>query len=198
MSRQSISAGSPPGGHRPPANPRVAATTPPSDFLFSVGRALGVVVVTVHGTLDTSGCAHLEHVLEDLIDNQGNLKVVVDLLDLTRVEEGGWAVFEGAAASAATRGGELILADPCDALHRALDATDLASAVSVTGRFRPRRRRQASSAGEGAPRRREGSGQPPGQEGRVPPIVAMTRLSRGNPSNNRGGSLFPPTQKARR
>ncbi|MFN2505254.1 MAG: STAS domain-containing protein [Acidimicrobiales bacterium] len=153
MSRQSIPAGFPPGGHGPPASPRVAPTTPPSAFLFSVGRALGVVVVTVHGTLDTSGCAQLEHVLEDLIENQ-NLRVVVDLLDLTRVEEGGWAVFRGAATSASTRGGELILADPCDAVHRALDATGLAPAVSVTRRSTPLRGRCVPSAGEPTPAER--------------------------------------------
>lgn len=148
MSRQSIPARFPPGGRGPLASPRVAPTTPPSAFLFSVGRALGVVVVTVHGTLDTSGCAQLEQVLEDLIDNQGNLRVVVDLRDLTRVDPAGLAVFKGAATSASTRGGELILADPRDAVHRALDATGLAPAVSVTGRSTPLRGRCVPSAGE--------------------------------------------------
>ena len=149
-----MSAAAPSDGHRPPPSPRVAPTTPPSAFRLSVGRAPGLVVVTVHGTLDTSGCAQLEHVLEDLIENQGNLRVVVDLLDLTRVEEGGWAVFRGAATSASTRGGELILADPCDAVHRGLDATGLAPAVRVTGRSTPFRGRSLPSAGERTPAER--------------------------------------------
>lgn len=141
MSRQSIPARFPPGGHGPLASPGGAPATPPSAFLFSVGRALGVVVVTVHGTLDASGCAQLEQVLEDLIDNQGNLRVVVDLLDLSRVDPAGLAVFRGAAASASSRGGELIFADPCDAVRRALEAAGLAPAFSVTGRSTPLRRR---------------------------------------------------------
>jgi anti-anti-sigma factor len=112
------------------------------------------VVVTVHGPLDTSGCGQLEHVLEDLIDNQGNLKVVLDLLDLTRVEDAGLAVFERAAASAARRGGELILADPSDALYRALEARGLRHAVNVTGRPTPLPRRCMPSAGGPSPAER--------------------------------------------
>lgn len=134
MSQHSISAAVASDGHGPLPNPALARTTPRSGFSVAVGRVLGVVVVTVHGTLGASGgCAQLEHVLEDLIDNQGNLAVVVDLQDLTRVDPDGLAVFRSAAASAATLGGDLILADPSDAVHRALDATGLALAVSITG-----------------------------------------------------------------
>lgn len=141
MSQQSISAAAPPDARRPPPKPRVASTTPRAGFSVAIGRALGLVVVTVHGTLDTSTCARFEHVLEDLIDAQGNLAVAVDLRDLTWVDPGGLAVLRGAAVSAAMRGGELILADPCDAVHRALDATGLAPAVSFTGCSTPLRGR---------------------------------------------------------
>lgn len=48
-----------------------------------VGRCQGTVMVTVHGELDPSKVAHLQLLLADLVDNQGNVSVVVDLQDAT-------------------------------------------------------------------------------------------------------------------
>ena len=48
---------------------------------IAVRRALGRVVVTVHGELDGPGATILERVLSDLIEDQGNLDVVLDLTD---------------------------------------------------------------------------------------------------------------------
>jgi hypothetical protein len=44
-----------------------------------VGRYKGTVMVTVHGELDLPKVAHLRLLLTDLIDDQGNVSVVVDL-----------------------------------------------------------------------------------------------------------------------
>ena len=48
-----------------------------------VGRYQGTVMVTVHGELDPPKVAHLRLLLTDLIDDQGNVSVVVDLQDAT-------------------------------------------------------------------------------------------------------------------
>ena len=41
------------------------------------------MVVTVHGELDRQRAAHLDLVLADLIDGQGNLSIIIDLRDVT-------------------------------------------------------------------------------------------------------------------
>lgn len=89
-------------------------------FSIAIGRALGTVVVTVHGDLDELGARHLGSVLADLIDGQGNLAVVVDLQDTVASENGDLSVFATAAAHARRHGGVLSLSDPPDALYRAL------------------------------------------------------------------------------
>lgn len=50
-------------------------------FTIAIGRALGAVVVTVHGELDLPGAGHLESVLTDLINSQDQVNLVVDLHD---------------------------------------------------------------------------------------------------------------------
>ncbi len=44
-----------------------------------ITRALGTVVVTVGGNVDANGCDLLQGILRDLVDDQGNLDVVLDL-----------------------------------------------------------------------------------------------------------------------
>src|SRR5436190_5074888 len=82
--------------------------TPRSKASFAIARALGVVVVTVRGILDAADCVRLEGTLRDLIDNQGNLAVMVDLQELIGLAPGGLDVFRRAAAWAAVHGGELL------------------------------------------------------------------------------------------
>ena len=102
-------------------------------FAFTVSRVSSRVVVTGHGTLDRAGCATLDRVLRDLIDDQGNLAVVVDLGNVTvsRLECAG--VLAEAAASAASRGGELVLVNAPDVVGWALDAARVGGHIAVTG-----------------------------------------------------------------
>ena len=57
------------------------AAAPPhrSGRSIVVRRALGRVVVSVHGELDATRSTILERVLSDLIDGQGNRDVLLDL-----------------------------------------------------------------------------------------------------------------------
>jgi anti-anti-sigma factor len=102
-------------------------------FSFEVSRISGRVVVIGHGTLDSAACPILDRALRDLIDNQGNMVVVVDLADVTVRDLACTSVLLAVAASAADRGGELVLAAPPDAVRWALEAADLRGGIAVTG-----------------------------------------------------------------
>ncbi|MGH9156187.1 MAG: STAS domain-containing protein, partial [Acidimicrobiales bacterium] len=103
-------------------------------------RALGTVVVTVHGDLDGAGAGKLSIVLADLIDGQGNLAVVVDLHDAGASDVGGaLAVFAAAARKAGRRGGALRLSYPPDQVHQALQLQGLDHLLWTTGHHTRRR-----------------------------------------------------------
>jgi hypothetical protein len=57
-------------------NAAPGAESPPG---VVVGRYQGTVMVTVHGELDPPKVAHLQLLLTDLIEGQGNVAVIVDL-----------------------------------------------------------------------------------------------------------------------
>lgn len=76
-----------------------------SKFWFVIGRALGTVVVTLHGDLDRSGAVGLHDALDDLINNQGNMRVAVDLRSLRRIDPSCASLFLAASNWARRRGG---------------------------------------------------------------------------------------------
>lgn len=91
-------------------NGRRALGAPCSPGLsLAIGRALGTVVVTLHGTVDDAGAAVLCSVLRDLIDEQGNLDVVVDLRRVMITDPAGHAVLRQASDWAERHGGRLTL-----------------------------------------------------------------------------------------
>ena len=111
---------------------------PPSSrrrFSFEVSRISGRVVVTAHGTLDSSACPLLDRALRDLIDNQGNMAVVVDLADVTVSDLACTGMLLAAASSAAGRGGELVLAAPPEAVRWALEAAAARGGIALTGQI---------------------------------------------------------------
>ncbi len=92
----------------------------PRALTLAVGRALGTVVVTVHGDLNATTSPQLAEVLRDLIDDQGNLSVVVDARHLTLSQPDGAAALVVAAHWAQRHGGTLAVAHASDPLRRAL------------------------------------------------------------------------------
>lgn len=102
-------------------------------FSFTVSRVSSRVVITGHGTLDQAGCATLDRILRDLIDDQGNLAVVVELGEVTVSRLECAAVLAEATASAARRGGELVVIDAPDVVAWALDAAQTAGHIAFTG-----------------------------------------------------------------
>lgn len=104
-------------------------------FTVAVGRASSTVVVTVRGVLDGKGEGGLRRVLADLIEDQGNLAVVVDLRHLGLGPESDVGVFAWAAHCADRRGGTLVLADPPDEVAASLEAQGLGRAEGGSGRL---------------------------------------------------------------
>lgn len=111
------------------------APSSPRGFWFDVSRVSGRVVVTAHGTFDSSASPTLDRVLRDLIDDQGNMAVVVDLGDVTVADLACTGVLLAAADSAASRGGELIVVAPPEAVGWALAAADARGGFAVTGQI---------------------------------------------------------------
>lgn len=109
--------------------------SPRRDFSFEVRRVAGRVVVTAHGTLDSTACPVLDRALRDLIDDQGNMVVVVDLADVSVSDLECTGVLLASAASAARRGGKLVLAAPPAAVRWAVDAAEARRGLAVTGQI---------------------------------------------------------------
>lgn len=100
---------------------------------MAVGRALGTVVVTVHGNLGPEGSPLLATLLTDLIDGQGNRAVAVDLAQAVVGQEA-LPVFIGAARQADRRGTRLILKALPGEAHAALRSRGLLELVEVQPR----------------------------------------------------------------
>jgi anti-anti-sigma regulatory factor len=58
-----------------------------------IRRADSTIVVTVRGLLDVQTSSMVERVLTDLLEGQGNLRVLVDLSDASIVEEEALSAF---------------------------------------------------------------------------------------------------------
>ncbi|MGH9156921.1 MAG: STAS domain-containing protein [Acidimicrobiales bacterium] len=129
----------------------MTTTTPSARFSIAISRALGTVVVTVHGDLDVPGAGHLSSVLADLIDGQGNLAVMIDLHDASAVDASGVSVLASAAERARRRGGNLSLCDPAEVLYQALQLRGLGALVRTT-RHDGQRRPPSAASGAARPR----------------------------------------------
>ena len=93
---------------------------------ITIGRALGTVVVTLRGSLERDDAETLRAVLKDLIEHQGNLKVVVDLHRLRCLDITGVRVLRVAAGWARSHDASFRLANPPFRLSPALRAAGLA------------------------------------------------------------------------
>ena len=99
---------------------------------------MGVVVVTAHGHLGASEADVLQAVLADLIEGQGNLKVVLDLHDVSGIDRSSLQALVAAVDAAAQLGGELTFADPNETSIKALEAVGLGDAITPARRCSPR------------------------------------------------------------
>lgn len=105
-----------------------------SDPGFSVvfSRALGKVVVHVHGELDATTAPILRVRLVDIIDDQGNRQVVLDLRKVTGVDADGLFVLADALKRMDDYGGELLLSGPTSDVESQLRAVGLEETFGIT------------------------------------------------------------------
>ena len=104
----------------PRPQPEVRSGPPERRLGISFARRSGSVVLRLSGDLDGDTAPALRHGLTDLIDEQGNLSVVVDLGAVARVTSEGADVLRASADRLAAKGGTLSLADPSPLVARAL------------------------------------------------------------------------------
>ena len=103
-----------------------------SDFALVFSRALGKVVVHVHGTLDANTAPALKDRLVDIVDGQGNRQVVLDLRRTTRVDAAGLLVLVDAVKRMDDYGGDLLLSGPTSRVEEQLRAADLEGTFGIT------------------------------------------------------------------
>ncbi len=80
-----------------------------STISIVIRRQLGTVVVIVRGELDALGSELLAAAISDLVDGQGNLDVVVDLVGLAKLAPPTLEAIAAGAHASAQRGGRLRL-----------------------------------------------------------------------------------------
>jgi anti-anti-sigma factor len=114
---------------RPPLRGKPAGASGP--FSVAISRALGMVVVTVHGGLDADGSERLRHLLWELIDQQGNQPVVLDLRDMAVADGADVAVFVEASHCARQHGGRLVVSGSSSLTAQALARAGLTEALDI-------------------------------------------------------------------
>ncbi len=103
-----------------------------SEFSLVFGRALGKVVVSIHGPVDARTAPELRHRLRDLIDGQGNRHVVLDLRWTTLVDPAGLTVLVDAHKRMQRIAGELVLSGPSPEVLNVFRAADLDKIFTLT------------------------------------------------------------------
>lgn len=108
-----------------------AATGYTGEFSLTFSRDNGSVVVGVIGELDCSTADVLGQRLDDLLDDQGNLSVVLDLEDMTFVDSSGLSVFVTAFRHLRERGGDLRFRRPSASTRKVFEITGLNRVLPV-------------------------------------------------------------------
>lgn len=91
------------------------------DVRLAIGRTGGVVIVSVHGYLGGDSDGGVEHVLRDLICEQGNLHVVIDVKGLTGADTKGASVLMEACRVARRCGATVSVRNASEAVRRVLN-----------------------------------------------------------------------------
>ena len=103
-----------------------------SQFSLVFGRALGKVIVCIHGSVDAKTAPELRHRLADLIDGQGNRQLVLELSATTHVDPAGLSVFVDAHKRMQRIAGELVFSSPPPKVLDAFRSSGLDKIFTVT------------------------------------------------------------------
>lgn len=118
-------------GHLERASGRSAPT---QKFSLAIGLVSGTVVVTIRGEVDRSGARHLEEILKDLIENQEDLRVVVDLHHVARLDPSGVAALLVATDHAVQRGGRFAVNERCRSADESREGSGMAEIIPLPSR----------------------------------------------------------------
>ena len=102
------------------------------DFSLVFSRALGKVIIHIHGALDASTAKELKDRLVDIIDGQGNRALVLDLRDMTTIDAAGFSVIVDALKRMQKKGGELVLSAPTPPVAQAFEDAGLNKVFVIT------------------------------------------------------------------
>ncbi len=105
--------------------------TDPTKFRLTYRRDGSDVVVEVHGEVDLVTAPQFRDGLMELIEEQGNLSVVVDLTHLSFIDSTGLTVLIQARKRLAAKHGRLVLRAVPPMAHRVLELTGLLAAFDV-------------------------------------------------------------------
>jgi anti-anti-sigma factor len=108
----------------------VTSTRP--EFALGFSRALGKVIVHVDGALDAATAPELRDRLTDVIDGQGNHRLVVDLTGTTTVDLAGLAVLVDAQRRLQSTGGDLVLSGLTGSVALTFAAAGLDRVFAIT------------------------------------------------------------------
>lgn len=122
--------------------PATQAARAAPELRLAIARAMGAVVVTLHGELRRSTTRALSAALRDLVEGQGNLYVIVDMHDARVGDVGGLQVLASARGAVESRGGRFLLAGASDETARALRTAGLADVIEL----HPERRGHSSTS----------------------------------------------------
>ena len=98
-------------------------------LVITFGREAGFVVLRLVGNLDRSTSAELSERLSDVIDEQGNLSVMLDLAGVRSMDRNGAQILGAAWDRLRAKGGALALTRPTGAVHKMLGRFGLADLV---------------------------------------------------------------------
>lgn len=89
--------------------PGRGASTIPVQQPWQISRALGRIVVSPYGALDAEFAEHLQAILSDLIEGQGNLEVVIDAMQVASIDDPAIEVLVEASRRMGERHGTLVI-----------------------------------------------------------------------------------------
>jgi anti-anti-sigma factor len=100
---------------------------------LSFSRRGGAVVVSPAGELDAYTAPRLRRALVDIVDEQGNMRVAVDLSAVTFIDSSALSVLVGLYRRLMERGGTFALANPSRPVLKVLEISGLLRLIPVTG-----------------------------------------------------------------